>query len=67
LERLCNSDDVEIINTEIATSGGAQGLKLFTSYSDSSVTWSSGFYTYDADYSAVAMIGNYNVGGLTKL
>lgn len=67
LERLCSSDDVEIINTEIATSGGAQGLKLFTSYSDSSATWSDGFRTYVADYNAVAMIGNYNIGGLTKL
>ena len=74
LERLCSADDIEIINTEIATSGGVQGLKLFTSYSDSSETWSTGFSTwstgfstYGADYSAVAMIGNYNIGGLTKL
>lgn len=67
LERLCNADDIEIINTEIATSGGAQGLRLYTQYSDLSKTWIEGFDKYGGMYTAVAMVGNYNIGGLSNL
>ena len=67
LERLCNADDIEILNTEIATSGGAQGLRLYTQYSDLSTTWTEGFYKHGGMYTAVVMVGNYNVGGLSSL